>query len=438
MTTLFFNAQILSMTHATPSIMLGAVGVVDSRIVMVSDSQPRIEAFEAEHPNLRRIDCERKLLMPGLINAHTHLSMTLERSSGDDVELMEWLNKIVWPFEAMQSEDDIEAGARLGVAEMLLGGTTSFVDMYWSELRVAEVVDQMGIRAMLGECCLDGAPMERYHEVLPKLVERASKCDRISVVVSPHAPYTCPPVVLKRCVELANEHSLPLNIHLAETLDETKTIAEIYDMTPTEYIDSCGVLTPSTILAHSIHLSDSDIEIIKQRGATVVHNPQCNMKISSGVARIPELLAAGVNCALGTDGVCSNNDLDMWDEMRTASFLHKLTSNDPTTMPAYEVLRMATVGGAKAMGMDGELGIIAEGALADIVVLNTNKIHYRPNLDLISSVLYCGKAADVQHVMVHGKLLVEDYTLLGCDIEAICTDVEQRSRAIFAAMGREA
>ncbi len=437
MTTLFFNAQILTMVDPShPTLISGAVGVVGSRIAMVSDSAERIEAFEAEHPTLRRIDCEQKVLMPGLINTHTHLSMTLERSSGDDVELMEWLHTIVWPFEALQTDDDIEAGARLGVAEMLLGGTTSFVDMYWSEQVIAGVVEDMGIRAMLGECCLEGERTEIFERNLPQLLKRIEGCSRISAAVSPHAPYTCPPPILKRCVEIAEEHSLPLNIHLAETLTEQQTIRELYNMTPTEYLDSCGVIKPSTILAHSIYLSDGDIEIIKSRGASIAHNPQCNMKISSGVARIPELAAAGVNCSIGTDGVCSNNDLDMWDEMRTASFLHKLTSMSPTTLPAYQVLRMATVGGARAMGMEGELGIIAEGALADIVVLNTNRIHYRPRLDLISTILYCGKAADVEYVMVDGNILVDRYSLVGVDVEAICCDVERRSAAIFKSMGR--
>ncbi|MFI3333101.1 MAG: amidohydrolase [Rikenellaceae bacterium] len=433
MTTLFYNAQVLTMTTTEPTLMLGAVGVVGSHIALVSNSTQDIERFEENHPNLKRIDCEGKILMPGLINTHTHVAMTLQRGMGDDVELMPWLQNIVWPFEALQNCDDIEAGARLGVAEMLLGGTTTFVDMYWSECSVANAVEELGIRALLGESCLDGM-MDSYEQTIPKLVERASKCSRITAVVAPHAPYTCSPETLKRCVELAQEHNLSLMIHLAETSDETNTIRERYEMTPTEYLDKCGMLTPSTILSHSIYLSDSDIEMIESRGSHVAHNPQCNMKISSGVAPIPTLIKSGVNCTIGTDGVCSNNDLDMWDEMRTASFLHKLSTMSPTTLPAYEILKMATVGGAKAIGREGELGITAEGALADLVVLNTNRIHYRPHHDLISSIVYCGKASDVEYVMVDGALLVEKYQLVGVDVEAICCDVEQRSANIIDRM----
>ncbi|MFR9523808.1 MAG: amidohydrolase [Rikenellaceae bacterium] len=435
METLFYNAQILTMTQENPSLLLGAVGVVEGRIELVSDQAEKIKLFEVAHPSLRKIDCKGKVLMPGLINTHTHASMTLQRGSGDDIELMPWLNNVVWPFEAKQSEKDIEAGARLAIAEMLLGGTTTFVDMYWHESYVANAVEDMGIRAVLGECCLDGC-MEEFEKRLPALVERAENCSRITPVVAPHAPFTCPPPIMARCVELADRHQIPLMVHLAETKDEVKIVRELYDKTPTEYLDDCNIIKPSTILAHSIYISDQDIDIISKRGASIVHNPQCNMKISSGVAPIPKFLAAGVNCSLGTDGVCSNNDLDMWDEMRTASFLHKLTSGDPTSMPAYQILKMATVGGATTIGRKGELGIIAQGALADLLVVDTTKVHYRPHIDLISSLVYCGKAADVEYVMVDGKLLIEEFQLKGCDIEALCADVEERSKAIFASMSR--
>ncbi len=434
MVTIFHNAQILTMTSTEPTLLRGAVGVVGSHIALVSDSAEALASFETSHPEATKIDCQGKLLMPGLINSHAHIPMSLQRGTGDDIELMEWLNDTVWPFEAMQSDEDIEAGARLGIAELLLGGTTTFVDMYWSEHYVAKAVEQMGIRAFLGESCLEGERMENFERNILPLIEHASGSELINAVIAPHAPYTCPPAIYKRCVELAEQYSLPLTTHLAETLDEQRTIEERYGMTPTEYLDSLGVLTPSTLLAHGVHLSESDIEIIRQRGAHVVHNPQCNMKISSGVAPVPALLAAGVSCVMGTDGVCSNNDVDMWDEMRTASFLHKLTTSSPTTLPAYKVLQMATVDAARALGAQGTLGVITEGALADLILMNINRVHYRPHHDIISSLVYCGKAADVEYVMVNGTMRVANYELLNCDLESICKDVESRSRAIFATM----
>ncbi len=431
MSTLFFNAQILTMTQSTPSLFSGAVGVVDNRIALVSCSPEQIAKFEEQNPAARKVDCKGKLLMPGLINTHTHSPMTLQRGTGDDVELMPWLNNIVWPFEAQQTDEDIEAGSRLGIVEMLLGGTTTFVDMYWSEEYVANAVEQLGIRAVLGESCLVGERMELFERNFPRLIERAAKCGRITVSLAPHAPYTCSPEILKRCVELSQKHDLPLMIHLAETLFEEQTIREQYDMTPTEYLDSCGMITDRTILAHSIYLTESDMEIIAKRGAHIAHNPQCNMKLSSGVAPIATLIEKGVNCTIGTDGVCSNNDLDMWDEMRTAAFLQKLHCATPTVLPAYEILKMSTVNGAAAIGHAGELGVIAEGALADIILVDIMQPHYRPHHNIISSLVYCSRGSDVESVMVNGKLVVEGGELLGVDVEAICQDVEARSGRIF-------
>lgn len=433
MATLFHNAQILTMTQTTPSLLHGAVGVKGNRIEFVSEDQSCAEQFLEQNPDAQVIDCQGKLLMPGLINTHAHTPMTLQRGTGDDVPLMDWLNNIVWPFESKQSHEDIEAGARLGIAEMLLGGTTTVVDMYWPQVVMASAVESMGIRALLGENIFEGT-FEQIDQRIGQLVERVAASERIDAAVAPHAPYTCNAECLKNCVAVAEKYNLPMMVHLAETRDEVNIIKERYDKTPTEQLESCGVLKPSTILAHSIYLTDGDIEIIKKRGGIIAHNPQCNMKISSGVAPIPELLTHGIPVSIGTDGVCSNNDVDMWDEMRTASFLHKLTSGSALTLPAYELLKMATLGGAQAVGKQGELGIIAPGALADIIVVNTSRPHHRPQHNLISSLVYCGKAADVEHVMVGGELLVENYTLKGCDIEAICREVEERSARVFGSM----
>ncbi len=433
--TIFTNAKILTMCDEAPSIIEGAVGVIGNKIAMVSSDSATIKQFSAAHPEAQIVECEGKLLMPGLINTHCHVAMTLQRNSGDDVELMEWLTKTVWPFEARQSDEDIVAGTRLGVAEMLLGGTTTFVDMYWSEQHIATAIEQMGIRAVLGESCLEGR-MPLFEKNLAELIEATKDSSRITPAVAPHAPYTCTPEIYQRCAELAKEHNIPLITHLDEAPTERATIQEMYNLSPTQYLDKQGMLTPSTILAHSIHLSPSDVALVAERGAHIAHNPQCNMKIASGTAPITSYIEAGVNCAIGTDGVCSNNDLDMWDEMRTGAFLQKLSTGHATAMPAYQMLKMATVNGAKAIGRQGELGIIKEGALADIILLDISRPHYRPIHNIASAVLYCSKAADVATVMVDGEILVDNYTLLGVDLEALCRDVEQRSTKIFRELGR--
>lgn len=433
MNILLLNAKILTMDQPTPELLEGAVGIQDNKIALVSDDQNRIALYAEQHPEARVIDCRGKLLMPGLINCHTHVAMTLQRGTGDDIELMKWLNDYVWPFEAAQSDDDIEAGARLGVAEMLLGGTTTFADMYWSEHAIAKAVESLGIRAHLGESCLP-ARLAQFEENLPKLVAATKGCDRITACVAPHAPYTCPPELLKRCREVAEEYKLPLHIHLAETLDEERDIEARYGVSPTKYLLQNDILKPTTLLAHSIHLSDEDRDIIKSNGCSVVHNPQCNMKIASGVAPVIDMLQRGVNATMGTDGTCSNNDLDMWDEMRTASFLQKITTMDATALPPYDILKMATVNGAAALGRAGELGIIREGALADILMIDIWKPHYRPHFNIVSSLIYCGKAADVDMTIVNGEILVEDGKLVDVDLDSLCRDVEERTKSIFDRM----
>ncbi len=434
MNTLFINAKILTMCSSEATLLEGAVGCVGRHIALVTDNTERIEEFKASHADAHVVDCKGRLLMPGLINLHTHVPMSLQRNSGDDIELMHWLNELVWPFESRQNDDDIEAGTRLGIAEMLLSGTTTFVDMYWSEPRIAKVCEQMGIRALLGQSFFEPS-MEQSTKDLAELIEVTKGSSRVRAAVAPHAPYTCPPAVLESCVAMAKEHDLPLIIHLDEAPSEREIIAECYQgLTPTEYIDKYGVLTPSTILAHCIHLSPSDTKIVAERGSHISYNPQCNMKIASGVPSISAYIEAGVNCGVGTDGVCSNNDVDMWDEMRTGAFLQKLATGDATTIPAYKMLEMVTKCGAKALGMEGKLGIISEGALADIIVLDTSRPHYRPMHNVASALVYCGKAADVATVMVDGEILVDDFKLVREDIEAICSDVERRSARIFEEM----
>ncbi len=392
------NALVVPMTGDDP--FMGSVGVDGNRIVYVG-----AEVSDAE----RVIDAGGKVLMPGLVNTHGHVAMTLLRGYADDLPLMTWLEDHVWPFEAKMTGDDVARGTALGIEEMLLGGTTSFVDMYGFEERVAEEADRLGIRALLGAGVLD-ASIERYEETLRRLLVAAAT-DRVRAAAGPHAPYTCNPDTLKRVKELAEKYDLPLVVHLSETEDEVRMIRERYGKTSTEYLDELGLLGPRTIAAHCVHLTDGDIAILKERGVHVSHNAQSNMKLASGVARVTELLRQGVNVSLGTDGACSNNDLDMWEEMRAASYLQKVTERDPRVLPAYETLRMATVYGAKALGYN-DLGFISEGALADFILVNVDTPHMQPIHNIVSNLVYSGKASDVDTVVVDGKILVEDGRLL--------------------------
>ncbi len=422
---LLAGGEILTMCereHTEPRV--GWVGIVGNRIEMVSYEAADAERFTAQYEGVEVIDCSGRVVMPGLINTHTHVSMTLLRNYSDDMELMDWLQAI-WRVEAKMEAADIELGARLGIAEMLLGGVTTFVDMYWMEDSVAKAVSDMGIRAMLTEAVLDGRE-ELFLAAMDRLRAEAEGCSRITVGVGPHAPYTCSPATLGVARDYAKRYNLPITIHLSETESERAIIEERYGCSPLEYIDREGCLQPNTILAHCVYLNDAESQRVAEVGASVAHNAQSNMKLASGVAPIASMSAGGVRCTIATDSASSNNDLDMWEEMRTTQFLQRATTLKATVLPAYDVLRMATVEGAAAIGMAGELGVICEGALADIIVVDISKPHFRPRHSVVSSLLYCAKGGDVTTVIVDGEVRVDGSRLVGVDVDSICRAAEER------------
>ena len=314
-------------------------------------------------------------------------------------------------------------GMTLGVVEMLLGGVTSFVDMYYFENRCVETVERLGIRAMLGCNYFDS----NVDEVMPQVEEAvrlAAGCDRVQIALAPHSPYTASPENLLRGKRLADKYGLHLMTHISETQDEVRIVREKYGKTSVEHLDGLGLLGPKTIGAHCIHVTDSDIETLAARGVAVSHNPQSNMKISSGVAPVERMRAAGALVTVGTDGTCSNNDLDMFEEVRTAAFLQKSATGDPVALPAWEALRLATVNGARAMGYaDGELGVVREGALADLIVVDLQKPHLQPVNDVVSNLVYCGKASDVDTVVVDGRIVGENRCVAGVDLPALYAGV---------------
>ena len=420
-TTLFTNALLIPMqdTASTPKSFIGAVGVVGNRIAMVTDSASEVEAFRTAHPDCHEVDCTGKVLMPGLINTHCHAAMTLQRSYADDITLMEWLNDYIWPFEAEQTPDEIALGMTLGVVEMLLGGITSFVDMYFHENRCVETIEKLGIRALLG-CSYFDHSIEAAKSDALRTLECAKDCDRIRVAMAPHAPYTVSAERLTEGKRFAEEHDLALMIHVAETQDEMRFVREKYHCTPVDWLDSLGLLDERTIAAHCVWVDEKDRATLRERGVIVSHNAQSNMKISSGAAPIAKMVEEGLRVTLATDGPCSNNDLDLWEEMRSAAFLQKLTNEDALVLPAWEVLRMATANGARAMGYaDGELGVLCEGALADLIVIDLNKPHLQPIHDVVSNLVYCGKASDVESVMVDGRMVVEERRIKGLDLPTL-------------------
>lgn len=421
------NVTIIPMTHEVA--FEGAVAVGGNKIIMVTQDQREAESFiESQHEEVQVIDGRGGILMPGLINLHNHVSMTLLRSYADDLTLMPWLHDYIWPVEDRMSPEHIYNGARLGIAEMLLGGTTSFMDMYASEDMVAKAAEELGIRVVIGVPFLDQS-YPRFEAFMDEMLAKYGKGEGlVSVMMSPHAPYTCSPETMRKAVDFARKRNLRIHTHVAETKDEIEQMRERYGKTPVQYFNDLGLFDMPAVAAHCVYVTDDDMRILAEKGVSVSHNPQSNQKLASGFAPVSHMLAVDINVGLGTDGPSSNNDLDMWEEMRAASFAQKTVTLDPKMLPAYKVLEMATVNGAKAMGRECDLGKIAVGMTADMILIDTSKPYFHPKHDVIANLVYCGKAADVDTVIVNGEIVVRGKQIVKDNLEEIYESVD---RAVY-------
>lgn len=421
---LFTNATILPMTAAgdEPRTFTGAVGVAGNRIALVTASGSEADAFRTCSPGVRVIDCTGRLLMPGLVNTHCHAAMTLQRSYADDIALMEWLNDYIWPFEARQTADDVALGMTLGIVEMLLGGVTSFVDMYYHENRCVEVARRLGIRAMLGCNYFDN----NVDEVLPeaeKAVALAADCDRIQIALAPHSPYTVSPENLRRGKELARKWGLHFMTHIAETRDEVRIVRENTPRHPssTSMRWVCSMTRPS---AHTASMSPT---------ATSARWPSGGGRVAQPAEQHEDFERRG-SCREDAGRGCAGDHrhrrhLLEQRPRHVRGAAHgglpaKSATGDPVALPAYEALKLATVNGARAMGYaEGELGVIRPGALADLIVVDLQKPHLQPIHDLVSNLVYCGKASDVDTVVVDGRIVVENRRVAGVDLPKLYADV---------------
>ncbi|NPA47065.1 MAG: amidohydrolase family protein [Thermococci archaeon] len=373
------------------------------------------------------IDATGKIVSPGFINLHTHSPMGLLRGLADDLPLMDWLEKHVWPMEAKLTREHIKAGAYLGALEMIKTGTTAFLDMYFHMDAVAEAVLESGLRGYLSYGMVDlGDPEKTEKEVKESLREMKAMermgSDRVQFVFGPHAPYTCSIALLKEVRRLADEHGKLITIHVAETMAELGKIQARYGKSPVLLLDDIGFLGSDVIAAHGVWLDSRDVQTLARSGVTVVHNPASNMKLASGVMPLQKLLNAGVNVGLGTDGSASNNNLDMLEEMKLAALLHKAHNLDPTVADAKTVFRMATLNGAKALRL--KAGVVKPGYLADVVVIDFNRPHLRPINDVISHLVYSANGNDVETTIVDGKILMLDREVLTLDEERILDGAE--------------
>ena len=411
------GGTIVTMAGSTPLIENGAVAIKGERIAAVGTASEITTKYVAA----RVINAAGKVVMPGLINTHTHVPMVLFRGIADDLVLMEWLQKFIFPAEAKNVDEQfVRWGTRLGCLEMIKGGTTTYVDMYYFEDAIADETARAGMRAVLGETLIDfPAPDNKTWDAamnyMDKFVTRWKGHGLITPAIAPHAPYTVSTEHLKQAQEFSDKRGVPLVIHVAEDQAEVKTIQERYSASSVAYLERIGLLKGRVIAAHMVWPTSDDIATLARRSVGVAHCPQSNMKISAGAAPVPAMLKAGVAVGLGTDGAASNNDLSLWEEMDTAAKLHKLTSKDPTVVNAREALEMATIRGARAIHQDKEIGSLEAGKRADLIVVGMNGAHQTPMYNVYSHLVYATKASDVETVMIDGRIVMRNRRVLTID-----------------------
>jgi 5-methylthioadenosine/S-adenosylhomocysteine deaminase len=428
MNLLIRGATLVTVNAADEVIAEGDLAVAGGRIAGVGAAPP---GFVPD----RVMDGRNRILMPGLVNTHTHLSMTLMRNYADDLAFWPWLLERVKPLEDHLVPEDVRIGARLGIAEMIRGGTTCFHDMYFHLDEVADEVARSGLRGRLcgalfdnsgqGEALLDAAVglHERWH----------GKAEgRVTVGLGPHSPYLCSPGYLREILGEAERLQCGLHVHVAETDREVADSRAKHGVTPVQLLADLGCFRVPTVAAHGIYVDAADRRLLREGGVTVAHNPGSNLKLANGIAPVQELLDDGVNVSLGTDGAASNNNLNLFEEMHLAALLQKWLRRDAEALPARQVLRMATINGAKALGLEAEIGSLEVGKQADVIVIDAAQPHLAPRHDPIALLVYSAQAADVATVLVAGRILLEERRLMTLDAESLLELATAQTRSLLA------
>jgi 5-methylthioadenosine/S-adenosylhomocysteine deaminase len=436
---LISGGMLLTMNSGREIILDPLIGIGDGKILFVSTRTTHAPcALEARE----RIDASGCLIMPGLVNTHTHLPMTLFRGLADDLPLMRWLNDHIFPAEGrFINPKSVYAGTLLAIAEMILSGTTTFCDGYFHEHDVARAAVAAGMRGVVAQGFIDLPTPDQ-----PDLFRHAATAEAFmqswlgrSPLITPalicHSPYACSPETLQMIKSIARRHASPFLIHLSETREEVALVRERYGKSPARHLHDLGLLDESTIAAHCVWMEENELDLLANQGVKVAHDPESNMKLGAGVAPLPAMLTRGIEVGLGTDGCASNNNLDLFGEMGMCAKLHKVFSADPTVLGAEQIVEMATLGGARVLGLADRIGSIVPGKGADLILLNMNQPHWTPLYNPYSHLVYAASGADVRTSIIGGRIVMRDRRLLTLDVEAVMEEVRKIAATIGAAGG---
>jgi len=451
---LFTNATIITMNPTRAIITGGAIAIKDNRIAAIGKTDALLRQYSGDQV----IDVKGKLIIPGLIDTHVHLAQALIRGCADDMALIQWLRERVWVLQGNFTHDDGYVSARLCIAEMLKSGTTTFLESMLAHRYgfdgIARAVDESGIRACLAGIVMDiGTYATQSSSMHPGMVEsretslfgvldmhskwHGAANDRVHVWFGPRTPGGVSSELYREMSDYAHQRDMGITMHLAEVEADKIFLNEKYGLSPVYYAESVGLLGPKTVLVHMVWLARADIDKLAETRTSVSHNPSSNSKLASGICKVPQMLASGVNVALGCDGGPSNNDYDLVREMKLAAIIHKAVTNDPLIVPAETVLEMATINGASALGLEQEIGSLEAGKKADLVVIDLNRLHTTPSPNPISSLVYAATGAEVDTVVVDGRIVVEHGQLLTMDENEVMEQAHQHAGALYRRAGIE-
>ena len=426
MRTLITNAYILDMVGDTANIEKKEI-LINNNIIEKIDKEidKSIEIDE-------KINAKNMLVMPGLVNTHTHLAMSIFRGYKTDKKLMDWLENAIFPVEEKLKPEDIYWNSYLSCLEMIKSGTTTCNDMYFGMNKTVEAIEDTGLRAVIAWCIKDDSIKDKV-EKTREYAKRYNndKNSKIKIFVSADAPHTCNPDTINLCVNLAKELNTGLHIHLAETLDEETKIKSRYNKRSTEYLNDLNVFDVPVVLAHGVYVSDSGIEILKNIKGGISHNPISNCKLSSGICDVVKLRNNGISIGLGTDGIGSTTTMDMFEEMKTAAYLQKVNTMEPSSISAYDILKMATIDGAKVLGMEDQIGSLEPGKKADMIFIKTDKLHLCPENDICANIVYSSNGADVETVMIDGKIIMQNRKMVNLDEKQVMKQVKKIAKRLL-------